>query len=61
MVRHEGTTSPPGHASGRRIVALLKAKTSDLPDDDYEHMRKVVGYAHRHLAQRRSVNISESE
>ncbi|HYP95972.1 MAG TPA: DUF3140 domain-containing protein [Mycobacterium sp.] len=42
------------------MVALLKAKTSDLPDDDYEHMRKVVGYAHRHLAQRRSVDISES-
>jgi hypothetical protein len=40
-----------GHASGRRIVDLLRSKKSDLSDEDYRHMRKVVGYAHRHLAQ----------
>lgn len=43
-----------GHASGRRIVAILKAKRRDLTSDDYSHMRKVVGYAKRHLAQRPS-------
>jgi hypothetical protein len=37
-----------GHASGRRIVDLLRSKKSDLSDEDYRHMRKVVGYAHRH-------------
>lgn len=41
-----------GHASGRRIVAILRAKKGDLTDDDYAHMRKVVGYVRRHLAQR---------
>ena len=41
-----------GHASGRRIVALLRAKKADLVDDDYRHMRKVAGYCARHLAQR---------
>ena len=40
-----------GHASGRRIVALLGKKKADLSDDDYAHMRKVVGYVRRHLAQ----------
>ncbi|OBK74105.1 DUF3140 domain-containing protein [Mycobacterium sp. 1274761.0] len=49
-----------GHASGRRIVKLLRSKKSELTDDDYAHMRKVVGYAHRHLAQRPSGEISES-
>ncbi|HEX2212013.1 MAG TPA: DUF3140 domain-containing protein [Mycobacterium sp.] len=49
-----------GHASGRRIVDLLKAKKSDLGDDDYAHMRKVVGYAHRHLAQRPDGEVRES-
>lgn len=49
-----------GHASGRRIVELLQTNKSDLTDDDYSHMRKVVGYAHRHLAQRPSGDISES-
>ena len=41
-----------GHASGRRIVELLGKKTVELTDDDYAHMRKVVGYVRRHSAQR---------
>lgn len=49
-----------GHASGRRIVSLLNSNKSDLSDDDYSHMRKVIGYAHRHLAQRPKGDISES-
>ncbi len=49
-----------GHASGRRIVAILKAKKSDLTDDDYAHMRKVIGYAKRHLKQRPSGDIRET-
>ncbi|WP_033439114.1 DUF3140 domain-containing protein [Saccharothrix sp. NRRL B-16314] len=41
-----------GHESGRRIVELLRKKEDEVTDDDREHMRKVVGYVHRHLAQR---------
>ncbi|MGY1811530.1 DUF3140 domain-containing protein [Blastococcus sp. SYSU D00820] len=41
-----------GHASGRRIVELLRTKKADLTDDDLAHMRKVHGYVQRHLAQR---------
>jgi hypothetical protein len=40
-----------GHASGRRIVAILGKTGSALTDDDYNHMRKVVGFIRRHLAQ----------
>ena len=40
-----------GHHSGVRIVEILRAKSADLTDDDYAHMKKVVGYVHRHLAQ----------
>ena len=40
-----------GHASGRRIVELLRTKKDDLTDDDLAHMRKVHGYVQRHLAQ----------
>ena len=49
-----------GHASGRRIIAILKAKKSDLTDDDYAHMRKVVGYAKRHLKQRPSGDVRDT-
>ncbi|CAA9264216.1 MAG: DNA-binding protein [uncultured Blastococcus sp.] len=40
-----------GHASGRRIVELLRTNKGDLTDDDLAHMRKVHGYVQRHLAQ----------
>ena len=40
-----------GHASGRRIVEILRTKKADLTDDDVAHMHKVVGYVHRHAAQ----------
>lgn len=41
-----------GHASGRRIVELLGKEADELTDEDYAHMRKVVGYVRRHSAQR---------
>ena len=40
-----------GHKEGRRIVEILGKRKTDLTDDDYGHMRKVVGYVHRHLKQ----------
>jgi Protein of unknown function (DUF3140) len=58
--QNSGSGESTGHASGRRIVDLLRAKKSDLSDDDYAHMRKVVGYAHRHLAQRPNGDVGES-
>jgi len=41
-----------GHASGKRIVKIVCKRRDELNDDDYAHMRKVVGYVHRHKAQR---------
>jgi len=55
-----GSGESTGHESGRRIVKILKAKKSDLCDDDYAHMRKVVGYTKRHLAQRPSGDVKDS-
>ena len=46
-----GTGESVGPASGRRIVVLLGKARAELSDDDYAHMRKVVGYVRRHLAQ----------
>lgn len=48
----KGSGESVGHKSGRRIVELLGKKKADLSHEDLEHMRKVVGYVHRHLAQR---------
>ncbi|WP_413759318.1 DUF3140 domain-containing protein [Streptomyces sp. MMBL 11-3] len=48
-----------GHESGRRIVQLLEKKT-ELTDDDIAHMRKVVGYVHRHLKQKPSGDVTDT-
>ncbi|KAL6400097.1 hypothetical protein AUP68_15789 [Ilyonectria robusta] len=44
-----------GHDSGRKIVEILKANPNKDPtkydEDQIAHMRKVVGYCKRHLAQ----------
>jgi len=41
-----------GHASGRRIVEILGKGAEQLDESDYLHMRKVIGFVHRHRAQR---------
>lgn len=50
-----------GHHSGRQIVKIKSTKVSDLTDDDYRHMRKVVGYVHRHLAQRPKGDVTDTK
>jgi Protein of unknown function (DUF3140) len=49
-----------GHESGRDVVKILKTKQDDLTNDDYAHMRKVVGYTKRHLAQRPSGDVGDT-
>jgi hypothetical protein len=56
----DGDTESTGHASGRRIVEILRTRKADLDEDDYAHMRKVVGYVHRHLAQRPSGDVHDT-
>jgi hypothetical protein len=56
---HEGESEAVGHKSGKRIVEIKRAKKSDLSDDDLQHMRKVVGYVHRHMAQGGPANDKE--
>jgi Protein of unknown function (DUF3140) len=48
----DGSGESTGHASGRRIVGLLRTRKADLTEEDLAHMRKVHGYVARHLAQR---------
>ncbi len=50
-----------GHKSGRRIVAIKRTNKDDLTDSQWEHMDKVVGYIHRHLAQRPDGDVEDSD
>jgi hypothetical protein len=49
-----------GHRSGRHIIRILEKKKADLTADDYAHMRKVVGYVRRHLAQGPKQDVEHS-
>jgi DNA topoisomerase VI subunit B len=47
-----------GHYSGRKIVAILGKNKAEISDADEAHMHKVVGYIHRHRAQRPHGDVS---
>ena len=49
-----------GHQSGRRIIEIKRTPKADLSNDDFSHMRKVVGYIKRHTAQRPDGDIDET-
>ncbi|CZR41542.1 uncharacterized protein FPRO_11131 [Fusarium proliferatum ET1] len=53
-----------GHDSGRKIVEILKENPKKAPekytDEQIQHMRKVVSYCKRHLAQETKANNDKS-
>ena len=51
MVR-KGETESVGRQSAKRILSIRDTPVADLTDADYRHMKKVIGYCRRHLAQR---------
>ncbi|KAF4508051.1 hypothetical protein G6O67_004484 [Ophiocordyceps sinensis] len=59
----DGTESV-GHDSGRNIISILKSNPDKDPDkyteDHIQHMRKVVSYCKRHLAQEEKSNREKS-
>lgn len=59
--RHrDGDSEAVGHEMGRHIVDLLGTRAGELDDTDRARMRKVVGYVHRHLAQRPSGDVRDT-
>ena len=59
-VTHAGGSEAVGHEMGRRILELHGKKAAELDEDDYEAMRKVVGYVHRHGKQRPPGDVTET-
>ncbi|MEL6458657.1 MAG: DUF3140 domain-containing protein [Cyanobacteria bacterium J06621_15] len=58
--KDDGDDESKGHKSGKRIIEILQTKKDDYTDDDISHMRKVVSYVHRHLAQKPDGNIEDT-
>jgi hypothetical protein len=51
MIRR-GETESVGRQSARKILAIKAKAVDDLTEADYAHMKKVIGFCRRHLAQR---------
>ncbi|MEO0686412.1 MAG: DUF3140 domain-containing protein [Cyanobacteria bacterium J06649_11] len=58
--KNDGDDESIGHKSGKRIIEILQTKKDDYTDDDISHMRKVVSYVHRHLAQKPDGDIEDT-
>ena len=56
----DGGGESKGHESGRRIVEILEKNKQDYTDGDIDHMRRVVGYVHRHQVQRPNGDVENS-
>ncbi|MBD1921404.1 DUF3140 domain-containing protein [Microcoleus sp. FACHB-831] len=49
-----------GHKSGKRIIELLQKKHNEYSDDDLSHMKKVISYVHRHMAEKPSGDVEHT-
>jgi hypothetical protein len=56
----KGERESVGRKSGRRIIEILDTAADDLTPSDYTHMKKVIGFARRHLAQRPSGDVTDT-
>ena len=63
--KNEGSSESVGHNSGTKIVDILKRnpdkKKEKYTEDDLKHMRKVVSYNKRHLAQEQHLKEKKGE
>ena len=55
-----GSGEAVGHYMGERIQEIRETKAAELAEADFADMRKVVGYIHRHTAQRPDGDITDT-
>lgn len=57
----DGSGNIKGRESGKHIIKILDKNKSDYTEDDFQRMKKVVAYVHRHLAQKPSGDVKNSD
>ena len=50
-----------GHKSGKKIIEIKRENVDELTEDDYDHMKKVIGYINRHCSQGPEDDIEHSD
>ena len=56
----DGDSESIGHKSGEKTLGILRADVTKVSIGDVGHMRKVIGFIKRHLAQRPEGDIEDS-
>jgi hypothetical protein len=59
MVRR-GERESVGRQSARRILQILDTPADDLTEADHAHMKRVIGFCRRHLAQRPRGDVADT-
>jgi hypothetical protein len=59
-VTEAGKGEAVGHHMGERILEIKAKKKAELDDQDHADMRKVVGYVHRHMAQKPDGDVTDT-
>ena len=59
-VTKPGAGKAVGHEMGCRILSMRAKKASDLDNEDYLAMQKVIGYIHRHIKQRPAGDVADT-
>ena len=59
-VTGEGAEESVGHEMGRQILELKGKKATEITEEDLHAMRKVIGYVHRHGAQRPHGDVTDT-
>ena len=58
--KEEDASESVGHRSGKKIVKIIGKKPPAYTAEDFKHMAKVTAYVKRHLAQRPTGDVSET-
>lgn len=56
----EGASESQGRKSAKKIIQIKRKKKTDLTEDDYAHMSKVISYIKRHLAQKPTGEVEDT-
>jgi len=57
---YEGAKESVGRQSARKIIRFLEHRGGAFNEPDHKHMRKVLGYIARHMAQRPRGDVTET-
>ena len=58
--KNEGAKESIGHKMAQTIIEILGKKKKDHSEEDVKQMAKVVGYIHRHQAERPGGDVKET-